>query len=215
MLPATVETDRLRLQPRTAEYVDPLTVYDHCKRDAPHIDEITEHLPWNPHDHPKESLAFLQRGAEMREELTGAEFVVRPKDGEDRAGEVAGFTGLTFEWDRDLAELGCWFRKPFWGRGYSGERALALAELAFEGLDIEMLAAEHYVGNENSASAITDYIDRLGGRREGVIRNAGVADLDDGGAVDLVRYTVSQAEYRDADPEQTVAFYDEAGEPWP
>gem|GEM_PF-5215484 len=45
MLPEFIETERLRLAPRTPEYVDPLAVYDYCKTDAPHIDEITEHVP--------------------------------------------------------------------------------------------------------------------------------------------------------------------------
>jgi len=49
MLPEFIETERLRLAPRTPEYVDPLAVYDYCKTDAPHIDEITEHVPWRPH----------------------------------------------------------------------------------------------------------------------------------------------------------------------
>ncbi|MFB6221585.1 MAG: GNAT family N-acetyltransferase, partial [Halolamina sp.] len=63
MFPETVETARLRLEPRTPEYVDPLAVYEYCKQGAPHIDEVTEHLPWEPHPHPKETLAFLERGA--------------------------------------------------------------------------------------------------------------------------------------------------------
>lgn len=215
MLPEIVETERLRLEPRTPAYVDPLAVYEHCKTDAPHIDEVTEHVPWSPHEHPKESLEFLERGEKMREDHDAADFVVRPKDGEDGAGEIAGFTGVDFDWDTDSAELGCWFRKRFWGRGYSGERALALAELAFEGLDFEILTVRHHVGNENSERAIEKYIDRMGGRREGVLRNFGVESVDGGGGVDEVRYTVSQTEYREADLDHEVTFRDAGGEPWP
>jgi RimJ/RimL family protein N-acetyltransferase len=215
MLPERIESERLRLEPRTPEYVDPLVVYEHCKAGAPHIDEITEHLPWSPHAHPKESLEFLERGVEMREELDAADYVVRPREGEDGAGELAGFTGLNFEWEKDTVELGCWFRKPFWGRGYSGERALALAELAFEGLDFDLLAVDHHVDNDQSERAIIKYIERMGGRREGTMRNAGVASLEHGGAVDQVRYTVSQAEYREADPDHEVTFVGPEGEPWP
>lgn len=215
MLPEIVETERLKLEPRTPEYIDPLAVYEHCKEGAPHIDEVTEHVPWNPHAHPKESLEFLERGQKTREEHEAAEFVVRPKEGEDGAGEIAGFTGVEFDWEKDVAELGCWFRKPFWGRGYSGERALALAELTFEGLGFEVLTVRHHVGNENSERAIAKYVDRMGGRREGVLRNFGVESIGDDGGVDEVRYTVSQAEYRETAPEQEVTFRDADGEPWP
>lgn len=213
MLPEIVETERLRLEPRTPEYVDPLVAYEHCKQGAPAIDEVTKHLPWSPHPHPKATLEFLERGAEMRENHEAADFVVRPTEGEKGAGEIAGFGGLGFDWEKDTATLGCWFRKPFWGRGYSGERALALAELAFEGLDFGLLAVTHLVNNEQSKRAIEKYIDRMGGQREGTLRNIGV-DAD-GTPVDEVRYTVSQAEYREAGPEQSVAFYGPDGEEWP
>ena len=215
MLPEVIETERLRLEPRTPEYVDPLTLYAYCKESAPAIDEITEHVPWRPHPHPKESAEFLERGAKKREEYEAAAYVVRPRDGEDGAGEIAGFGGLNLDWEKDSAELGCWFRKPFWGRGYSGERALALAELAFEHLDFEVVTVSHLPGNDQSERAITKYVERMGGRREGVMRNAGVESLEGGGGVDLVRYSISQPEYREADLEQEVAFYDAEGESWP
>ena len=215
MLPEFIETDRLRLEPRTPDYVDPLTLYEYCNTDAPHIDEITEHLPWGPHSHPKETVEFLERGAKKRDDHKVAPYVVRPREGEDGAGEIAGFAGLNLDWEKDSAELGCWFRKPFWGRGYSGERALGLAELAFEHLDFELLTVTHLPGNEQSERAITKYVERMGGRREGLMRNAGVESIEHGGAVDLVRYSISQAEYRDAAPEQAVSFFDADGEPWP
>jgi ribosomal-protein-alanine N-acetyltransferase len=212
MLPEIVETERLRLEPRTPEYVDPLVAYGHCKEGAPGMEEVTEYLPWDPHPHPKATLEFLEQGVEMREENEGVGFAIRPKDGEEGAGELAGFGGLSFDWEKDTAVLGTWLRKPFWGRGYSGERALALAELAFEGLDFDLLAVDHEVGNEKSERAIEKYIDRMGGRREGTLRNHHPGN---DGPVDAVRYSVTQAEYREAAPEQEVAFYDGDGEEWP
>ena len=212
MFPAIVETERLRMEPRTPEYVDALGVYEHCREDHPHIDEVTEYLPWEPHSTPNESAEFLERGAEGREEREGIDFAIRPKEGEEGAGEIAGFGGLSFDWDTDSAELGTWLRKPFWGRGYSGERALALAELAFEHLDIEVVTVTHDADNENSERAIEKYVERMGGRREGTLRNFHPSS---DGPVDAVRYSVTQSEYRDADPDPEVAFYGEDGEPWP
>lgn len=211
MFPVIIETDRLRLEPRTPAYVDTLAVYEHCKQGAPGIDEITEYLPWDPHATPNETAGFLERGAEAREEREGIDYVIRPKEGEEGAGEIAGFGGLDLDWDTDSAELGTWLRKPFWGRGYSGERALALAELAFEHLDFEALTVTHDAGNQNSARAIEKYIERMGGRREGTLRNFHAGDPP----VDIVRYSVTQAEYREVDPDHEVAFYGEDGEPWP
>jgi RimJ/RimL family protein N-acetyltransferase len=211
MFPAIIETERLRLEPRTPEYVDALDVYEHCKQGAPHIDEVTEHLPWDPHQTPNETAAFLERGAERREAREQVDYVIRTKGDENGAGEIAGFGGLTFDWDTDSAELGTWLRKPFWGRGYSGERALALCELAFDHLDIGVVAVTHDAGNENSARAIEKYIDRMDGRREGTLRSFHAGDPPR----DAVRYSVTRAEYRDADPDYEVAFYDEDGEPWP
>ncbi|NHX35474.1 MULTISPECIES: GNAT family N-acetyltransferase [Halolamina] len=211
MFPATIETERLRLEPRTPEYVDPFEVYEHCKQGAPHIDEITEYLPWDPHATPNETAEFLERGAEAREEREGIDYVIRPREGEAGAGEIAGFGGLTLDWDTDSAELGTWLRKPFWGRGYSGERALALAELAFEHLDFEVVTVTHDADNEQSGRAIEKYVDRMGGRREGTLRNYHAGDPP----VDAVRYSVTQSEYRDASPEFEVAFYGDEGEAWP
>ncbi|MBP1985751.1 GNAT family N-acetyltransferase [Halolamina salifodinae] len=211
MFPVIIETERLRLEPRTPEYVDTLAVYEHCKQGAPEIDEVTEYLPWDPHATPNDTAEFLERGAKGREEREGIDYVIRPKEGEEGAGEIAGFGGLTFDWDTDSAELGTWLRKRFWGRGYSGERALALAELAFENLDLEVVTVTHDVGNENSERAIEKYVDRMGGRREGTLRNYHAGDPP----VDAVRYSVTQDEYREADHEHEVAFFGEDGEPWP
>jgi len=53
------------------------------------------------------------------------------------AGEIAGFGGFSVDWEKRTAVLGTWLRKRFWGRGYSGERAAALVEVAFENLDLD------------------------------------------------------------------------------
>jgi len=100
-------------------------------------------------------------------------------------------------------------RKPFWGRGYSGERAMALMKLAFDRLDLEIFSPAHFDGNENSRRAIEKYVDRVGGRYEGVLRNW----VPDGDEVhDLRRYSVSQEEWQANRPEDlAVEFIDEGG----
>ena len=195
MFPETIETDRLRLEPRWPEHVDLDECYRICSSD-PGIDEVTEHVTWDPHETKKETLEFLERGRERWEENEAAGYVIRPREGEDGAGEVAGFGGFTVDWEKRTAELGTGLRRRFWGRGYSGERAAALVEVAFADLDLDLVAVGHLPENEQSERAIEKYVDRLGGRREGLLRNH--IAFADGSVHDEVRYSIAQQEWREA-----------------
>ncbi len=199
MFPKRLETDRLRLEAITHDYVDVFDLYQHTAHDAPDIEEITEHLSWTPHATPKETKEFIDMAAENRTEATGSEYVIRPKEGEDGAGEIAGATGLNVKWERRAGKLGMWLRKPFWGRGYSGERAGALLELAFDHLDLELVVVEHFAGNQKSRRAIETYIDKYGGQYDGILRNW----HPDGDVVrDAHRFTVSREQWK-ANREET------------
>lgn len=195
MFPRTIETDRLRLSARSPETVDLDECYRICSSD-PGIDEVTEYVTWSPHETKRETLEFLERGQERREDREAASYVIRPREGEDGAGEIAGFGGFEVDWDRHTAILGTWLRKRFWGRGYSGERAAALVRVAFEELDLDVVAVSHHPDNEKSQRAIETYVDRLGGRREGRLRNH--LTFVDGSVHDEVRYTITKEEWRSA-----------------
>ncbi|GAB3418747.1 hypothetical protein GCM10027435_19250 [Haloparvum alkalitolerans] len=195
MFPETFETERLRFEPRWSERVDVHELYEICSSD-PGIEEVTEYVSWSPHETPKETAEFLDRGRSKWDDREAAGYVLRPREGEDGAGEIAGTTGIALKWDRQTAVLGLWLRKRFWGRGYSGERAAALCELAFDRLDLEVVAVSHHPDNEQSERAIGKYVDRFGGRREGRLRNT-LVDVD-GGVFDEVRYTISRSEWREA-----------------
>ncbi|WP_224268534.1 GNAT family N-acetyltransferase [Haloprofundus salinisoli] len=195
LFPTVIETERLRLEPRTPDYVDVHELYRICSS-SPEMGEVTRYLPWSPHETPKETFDFLRRGRQQRENHEMADYVVRLREGEDGAGELAGFGGLTLQWDRRSAELGLWLRRRFWGRGYSGERAAALLELAFERLDLELVRVAHDPENEKSRLAIEKYIGRFGGQRDGTFRNAAVGM--DGSVVDQTHYTVTQTQWREA-----------------
>ena len=195
MFPQAIETERLRLEPRRPKNVDLDACYRICSSD-PGIDEVTEYVTWDPHEHKKETLEFLERGRDRFEDGEAAGYVIRPREGEDGAGEIAGFGGFDVDWERRTATLGIWLRKRFWGRGYSGERAAALAEVALDDLDLDLVAVAHIPENERSQRAIEKYVDRLGGRREGLLRNR--LTFADGSVHDEIRYTISQAEWREA-----------------
>jgi len=214
LFPERIETERLVLEPATTETVDPLELYEHTGEDAPHIDEITEHVTWDPHETPKETEAFLELVTDEREDGEGATYVIRPKPGEesetrsasdqsggnkpgeDGAGELAGLTGIGVDWDAKTATFGAWLRKPFWGRGYSGERAAALMDVAFDRLDLEAVVVCVHEGNEKSRKAVSRYVEAHGGRREGLLRSFEVNM--DGSVADVHRFTVTAAEYREA-----------------
>ncbi|MFW6318455.1 MAG: GNAT family N-acetyltransferase [Halorubrum sp.] len=195
MFPETIETERLRLEPRRPENVDLDACYRICSSD-PGIDEVTEYVTWDPHETKKETLEFLERGRERWEDHEAADYVIRPRDGEEGAGEIAGFGGFGVDWETRTAVLGTWLRKRFWGRRYSGERAAALVEVAFEDLDLDLVAVSHRPDNDNSRRAVERYVDRLGGRREGLLRNH--LTFADGSVHDEVRYTIAQEEWREA-----------------
>ena len=195
MFPETIETERLRLDPRWPETVDLDDCYRICSSD-PAIDEVTEHVTWDPHETKKETLEFLERGRKRWEDNEAAGYVIRPRQGEDGAGEIAGFGGFAVDWEKRTATLGTWLRKRFWGRGYSGERAAALAAVAFEDLDLALVTVSHLPENEQSRRAIEKYVDRLGGRREGLLRNH--ITFADGSVHDEIRYSITQEEWREA-----------------
>ena len=199
LFPQTIETDRLRLEALRPETVDLFELYEICSSDEG-IDEITQYLTWDPHETPKDTLEFLEHVAEQREDNEGGSYLIRPREGEPDAGTIAGDCGFGVDWDKRTMELGIWLRKRFWGRGYSGERAAAFMTLAFERLDLELVAITADVENENSNRAIERYTEAHGGGRDGLLRNW---QLVDGEPADMYRYSVSREEWREATSRET------------
>jgi RimJ/RimL family protein N-acetyltransferase len=206
LFPVAIETERLRLERASRENVDLLRYYEICSSD-PGIEAVTEYVPWSPHETPKETLEFFERKERQWDEGEKAPYVIRPREGEDGAGEIAGQCGLRPDWDRRSCVLNLWLRKRFWGRGYSSERAAAMFELAFDRLDLELAAANVLVDNDNSKRAIERYVERFGGQRDGRLRNNFVVD---GEPVDQYRYSVSREEWAEHRPEDHhLRLYDE------
>lgn len=191
LFPREMESERLRYGRLHPDDVDPYELYDHAKVGAPAIDEITQWVTWDPYETPKEAADWIQQCGTAFDDGADATYVLRPKEG-DRAGEFAGLAGLHPDWDRQIATMGVWFRKPFWGRGYSGERAARMLELAFERLELQVVTVSHDPENDNSRAAIQRYVDRFGGRKEGRIRNDVVMN---GEPRDSVRYSITREEY--------------------
>lgn len=190
--PERIETERLVLERLCRENAGVLEFYRHASRHEPGIDEVTRHLSWDTHATPKETWDFFEYVGKQWEDAAAATYAIRPAAGEDGAGEFAGNCGLTIDWERRTGTLGLWLRESFWGRGYSGERAAALMELAFETLDLELVAVTHQTGNEKSRRAIEKYVEAHGGGFDALIRNAVPGDDR---PIDQRRYTVTREQY--------------------
>lgn len=162
--------------------------------DATGMDDVGEYVPWEPHESVAETRAYLARAE--REWAAGerATYRIAPRRGPD-AGAFAGITGIGVDRESGTGELDLWLRKPFWGRGYAGERAAALLALAFDDLGLDLVGVSHQEGNENSKRAIRRYIGAHGGQFADVLHDFSPAG---DGARDLHRYTVSREQYRNA-----------------
>jgi RimJ/RimL family protein N-acetyltransferase len=192
MFPSSFETERLRFERFCGANVDARELYDVCSRRSDTIEAETEFLPWEPLSTVADAAERIERYERQWEERERAEWLVRPKPGEDGAGELAGSAGLLFRWDRGCALPAIWLRERFWGRGYSGERADALLGIAFEDLDVGVVAVPVHGENERSRRAVERYVERHGGRYEGLLRNHAARA---GGPADHHRFSVSRAEY--------------------
>ena len=202
MFPREIETERLRLQRLCHKTVDVFDYYELCSHHEPSIEEVTEYLPWNPHETVKETSDYLDELETKWDDRTRAEYVIRPKEGEPGAGEIVGSGGLIIDWETHTGKPAIWLRKQFWGNGYSGERARAMLELAFERLDLDLVAVPVQDCNNKSRKAVEKYITSHGGQYDGIIRNSTVRP--DGTIIDHHRYTVTQEQYRESVHEKSV-----------
>lgn len=206
VFPGRIDADRLELRVLSPETVDPFEFYAHTGPHAPHIEAITEHLPWDPNPTVKAALDHLEDCADGFREGDRCSYLVVSRadepapgsDGDDSDRPAPGWAGtatLDLDWDRRSCEYGVWLRKPYWGRGYAVEAGGALLAVAFERLDLELVEIKHEDGNDASRSMIESLVDRFGGRYEGLLRNDKPGS---DGPRDMHRFTVDGSEYREA-----------------
>jgi RimJ/RimL family protein N-acetyltransferase len=216
LFPTVVRTERLRFErfrPALFDGLDTDRLY-HYYANEDGIEDATAMMTWEPHAHHKETVDSLEMlsGAD-----DGAVYAVFPRaelddwqdpDGVDAsaldADAFAGTAGIHPDWDRRLAGFGMWLRKPYWGRGYSGERADAFVPLVFERLDLDAIAVETYPANEQSRAAIEKYVDRWSGGFQGTFRAFKTVD----GPQDVRRYTIDRADYDAADVDPSVETFE-------
>jgi len=128
-----------------------------------------------------------------RESGDGAAYLIRPRDGEDGAGELAGCAGLDVDWTapppRHARHVAT---KAILGTRVPGERAAALFRTRLRAAGPRSRRRHLPRDNEKSRRAIEKYVEAHGGTYEGLIRNELVRDGD--GPADVHRYSVTREE---------------------
>lgn len=189
MFPETLQTDSLTLRQFCDREVDVFELYDLFAAGQGSVEDVFEFLSQDPYRTPREAAEDIRDAEsdwEDREEAQYGVFV---------DGDLAGYTGLSLAWDRRTGRLGLTLDEEFWGQGFAGECALRLTELAFDRLDLELVAIGHETGNERSKRAIQKFIDDVGGQQDGVLRNWVPVGEE---VLDHHRYSVTADEYERA-----------------
>lgn len=190
MFPETIQTESLSLRKFGPEHVDVLELYDRFAAGRPGVEDVFEHVPREPYATVADARERLEKADEAWADDEEANYAVyTPGD------ELAGYAGLFLEWERRTGRLGVTLHRDHLGHGYAVECAHALTDLAFDRLDLELVAIGHEAGNDRSKRAIEKYVDAAGGQYDGVLRNWTPVDDE---VLDHHRYTVRRAQYEAA-----------------
>ncbi|SIR69325.1 Protein N-acetyltransferase, RimJ/RimL family [Haladaptatus litoreus] len=189
LFPVSIESERLRYEP-LHESVDALDLYEYHR--SGELDAVLRLLRERPHATPKETVEALAESRDAWESSDRATYAIHKKDG----GEFVGVSELWLEWEKRKVSFGVWIREPFWGRGYSDERAGAMLYVAFDRLDLDLVSIEHEPENDQSKRSIGKYVETYGGQFDGVLRN-GLPAGDFGGPRDLHLYSISKSQWRE------------------
>ncbi|EMA38588.1 GNAT family N-acetyltransferase [Halobiforma nitratireducens] len=194
MFPETLETDSLVLEQFGPDHVDVYELYHLFAETREDVADAFEYVPQEPYATVKEAHEQLLEAESTWNDREAAQYAVYTAD-----GKLAGYTGLFLEWDRQTGRIGFILGRPYWGNGYAGECATALTELAFDHLDLEVVAIGHEAGNDRSKRAIKTFVGDVGGQYEGCLRNwTPIGDE----VADHHRSTVTRTAFLDARDEQ-------------
>lgn len=214
MFPEEVKTERLRFERLCTDRIDPRSVHAFYSERNPSIEEEWEYFSRTPAKSLKETKEFIERAERQWEEDKAGVWAIFPRSGssfdvdadepvnfgsfaETSLTDFIGTTRLSIQWDRRSCYGFLWTRKPYWGNGIGSEMMNFRADVAFEILDLEILIVAHEKGNQRASSLIGSWMDKHGGRYEGLLRNYLTHDDH---VADMERYTISKEEYQRSDP---------------
>lgn len=191
LFPERIETDRLLLERLSFDRVDPLELYELSQTDG--WTTATEHMPWFAFQRPDQVCDYIEDCEADWADREGAAYAVRPRDGEPRAGELAGFRTFDPEWRRDRGGSSVVLAEPFWGRGYGTESGEAMLRLTFERFDLGAFVTKCAEDNERSRRMIENYVVGLGGQCDGLLRHENPRPDDP--MTDQFRFSLLREEY--------------------
>lgn len=186
MFPETINTDSLTLNQFCESKVDIFKLYNIFKENEGAAD-VFKYVPQEPYTSIKHAHDQIVKAETAWEEGEAAYYAVYTAN-----DDLAGYAVLSIEWERQTGNLGFILAKPYWGRGYAGECATVLTELALNRLDLKIVAIGYEEGNKQSKRAVEEFIETVGGQYDGVLRNwTPIGDE----IADHHRYTVTQDQY--------------------
>jgi RimJ/RimL family protein N-acetyltransferase len=163
MFPVEIALPSGELRPLSG--ADVFEIYERFAADREDAAEVFAHVPQEPFDTLDDAAGWVEDAEENWSEAEVAHYAVYHE------GDLVGMAGLVLDWDRRTGTLGVILAKRFWGQGLAGECADALTEVAFETLDLELVAIGFEEGNEKSKSVIEAFAERHGGGKDAVLRN--------------------------------------------
>ena len=192
LFPRRIETDRLVFERVGHDTVDPFDLYAFAQRDD-WQGPATEHMPWFRFQRLDHVLGYLDKVEEDRGDREGVAYLLRATD---EGGDLVGITSYSPEWRERRAGTGIVLAREYWGREYALERASAFIELTFERYDLDAFYTTCAADNEPSRRMIEKYVERYGGRHEGLLRQHSARP--DGSVTDQHRFSILRDEYEGA-----------------
>jgi len=158
--PPLIETKRLVLRPFTIDDVDLVTRYAGSE-------EVYANTLGMPHPYTADDAARWISGHDLKFfEGCGVESAVTLD------GLLIGVVGITVVKQHNRGELGYWFGKPYWGKGYATEAAMALVRYAFDEMGLNKVTSRHFLHNPASGRVL----EKAGLKHEGVLRQEYLKD---------------------------------------
>lgn len=191
LFPERIETNRLVFQRFDHDNVDPFEFYEFVTGDGWHED-ATEHMPWFRFQRLDEVIDFIDTSEHQWAEGETARYLLRLRENDD----IIGTTAYGPEWETRRGGSGIVLSREYWGNEYGLERASVFVEMTFETYDLDAYYGTCAVENEPSRRMIEKYIEKYGGRHEGVLRQH--SPRPDGDVTDQHRFTILRDEYEHA-----------------
>lgn len=191
LFPDQIETKRLIFERLSHETIDPFEFYEFVTQDD-WQSATAEHMPWFRFQRPDQVTDFIDRAEQQWADRNAARYLLRSKE----EGELVGTTAYKPEWDTRRAGSDVVLAQQYWGREYGVERASVFIELTFERYNLDAYCTTCAVSNEPSRRMIEKYVEKYGGRHEGLLRQH--SRHPNGAVTDQHRFSIVQSEYENA-----------------